>query len=84
MSDPRARAQDDKQSLDDLHQVERAVIEARHALTKAMVGHGPRERESFIFNIGFARGRLSRISERIYAGMEPPPPVNDDGGHDAP
>jgi hypothetical protein len=79
MSDPRARAQDDKQSLDDLHQVERAVIEARHALTKAMVGHGPRERESFIFNIGFARGRLSRIAERIYAGLEPPP-VNDDGG----
>jgi hypothetical protein len=83
MNEPRARAQDDKQSLDDLHQVERAVIEARHALTKAMVGHGPRERESFIFNVGFARGRLSRIAERIYAGMEPPPPINDDGG-DAP
>ena len=83
MSDPRARAQDDKQSLDDLHQVERAVIEARHALTKAMVGHGSRERESFIFNIGFARGRLQHIAERIYAGMEPPPPVNDDRG-DAP
>jgi hypothetical protein len=80
MNEPRARAQDDKQSLDDLHQVERAVIEARHALTKAMVGHGQRERESFIFNIGFARGRLSRIAERIYAGLEPPPPVNDDGG----
>ena len=84
MSEPRPRAQDDKQSLDDLHQVERAVIEARHALTRAMVGHGPRERESFIFNIGFARGRLARIAERIFcAGMEPPPPVNDDRG-DAP
>jgi hypothetical protein len=83
MNDPRARAQDDKQTLDDLHQIERAVIEARHALTRAMVGHGQRERESFIFNIGFARGRLSRIAERIYAGMEPPPPVNDDRG-DAP
>jgi hypothetical protein len=82
MNDPRARAQDDKQTLDDLHQIERAVIEARHALTRAMVGHGQRERESFIFNIGFARGRLSRIAERIYAGMEPPP-VNDDRG-DAP
>jgi hypothetical protein len=81
MNDPRARTQDDKQSLDDLHQIERAVIEARQALTRAMVGHGPRERESFIFNIGFARDRLSRIAERI-AGMEPPP-VNDDRG-DAP
>ena len=79
MNDPRARTQDDKASLDDLHQVERAVIEARHALTRAMVGHGPRERESFIFNIGFARGRLSRIAERAFAGMEPPP-VNDDEG----
>jgi hypothetical protein len=83
MNEPRARAQDDKQTLDDLHQIERAMIEARHALTRAMVGHGPRERESFIFNIGFARERLSRIVERIYAGMEPPPPVNDDRG-DAP
>ena len=83
MNEPRARAQDDKQTLDDLHQIERAMIEARHALTKAMVGHGPRERESFIFNIGFARGRLARISERVCAGMEPPPPVNDDRG-DAP
>jgi hypothetical protein len=79
MNEPRARAQDDKASLDDLHQVERALIEARHALTRAMVGHGPRERESFIFNIGFARGRLQRVAERIFAGMEPPP-VNDDGG----
>jgi hypothetical protein len=79
MNEPRARAQDDKASLDDLHQVERALIEARHALTRAMVGHGPRERESFIFNIGFARGRLARIAERIFAGLEPPP-VNDDGG----
>ena len=83
MNDPRARAQDDKQSLDDLHQIERAVIEARHALTRAMVGHGQRERESFIFNIGFAKGRLQRIAERIYAAMEPPPPINDPG-HDAP
>jgi hypothetical protein len=81
MSQP--RAQDDKASLDDLEEIERAVIAARHALTRAMVGHGPRERESFVFNIGFARGRLQRIAERIYAGMEPPPPVNDDRG-DAP
>ena len=79
MNDPRARAQDDKQTLDDLHQIERAVIEARQALTRAMVGHGQRERESFIFNIGFARGRLQHIVERIYLhGVEPPPPVNDE------
>jgi hypothetical protein len=78
MTEPRARAQDDKQTLDDLHQIERALIEARHALTRAMVGHGPRERESFIFNIGFAKGRLARIAERICAGMEPPP-INDPG-----
>jgi hypothetical protein len=28
-----------------------------------------------VASIGFARGRLSRIAERIYAGLEPPPPV---------
>lgn len=67
--------EEDKRSLDDLRQVERAVVEARIALTKAMVGQGPPARETFIFNIGFARGRLSRISERIYAGMEQPPPT---------
>ena len=62
--------EDDKQNLDDLREVERAVIEARHALTKAMVGQGSHHREAFLFHLGFARGRLSRVCDRAYGGRE--------------
>lgn len=65
MTEPRALAMDDKATLDDLKDIERAMIDARQALTRAMVGIGPREREAFIFHIGFAKGRLSRITDRI-------------------
>ena len=66
MTEPRAAAIDDKANLDDMREIERALIEARQALIKAMAGLGRGERESFIFHIGFARGRLSRICDRIY------------------
>lgn len=72
MNEPRAQAIDDKASLDDLKDVERAMIEARQALTRAMVGLGPRERESFVFHVGVAHGRLSRVISRIYGGSPPP------------
>ena len=77
MTEPRARAADDKQSLDDLKDVERAVTEARQALIRAIVGQGPRERETFVFHVGVARGRLSRVESRIY-GQDPPPIERED------
>jgi hypothetical protein len=72
MTEPRAQAIDDKASLDDLKEVERAVMEARHALQFAMVGQGSHHRETFVFHVGMARDRLSRIISRIY-GQDPPP-----------
>jgi hypothetical protein len=61
---------DDQQTLDDLKDIERAVIEARQALIRAMVGLGQREREAFLFHLGFARGRLMRICDRVYPARE--------------
>jgi len=58
---------EDEANLADLKEVEAALIEAHQALTRAMVGVGVAgERERFVFKVGFARGRLSRISSRIY------------------
>ena len=58
---------DDQLNLADLEEIEAALIDAHQALTKAMVGLGVRaEREKFVFKVGFARGKLSRITERIY------------------
>jgi hypothetical protein len=63
--------EDDRLNLADLKEVEAALIEAHQALTRAMVGlGGTGERERFVFKVGFARGRLSRVSERIYRGEE--------------
>lgn len=56
---------DDKGNLQDLRQAVAALVLAEEALTKAMVGQGPRQREMFIFQVGYARGRLSRITSRI-------------------
>ena len=75
---PHARSQDDKVNLDDLKEIEEALIKAHQALARAMAGLGQHERELFIFQIGWARGRLTRISERIYRGGDPAPPANDD------
>jgi hypothetical protein len=65
---------DDKGNLQDLHSAEQALIKAKHALQAAMVGQGPRKRDEFVFNVGVARGRLSRISSRIYGEVVPPHP----------
>jgi hypothetical protein len=78
---PHARSQDDQANLADLKETEEALIKARQALTRAMAGIGQRDREIFIFHVGFARGRLSRVSERI---LRPNPslPANDDDAED--
>jgi hypothetical protein len=57
---------DDELNLADLKDIEEALIEAHQALTRAMIGVGAGERERFVFKVGFARGRLSRITDRIY------------------
>ena len=75
---PHARAEDDKANLADLHQVKRAVLEAEDALKSAMVGQGPRQREQFVFSVGFARGRLSRIWERIDGEPVPDLPAEEE------
>jgi hypothetical protein len=56
---------DDKGNLNDLHAAGEALMKAKHALQAAMVGQGPSKREAFIFYVGMARGRLSRIVSRI-------------------
>jgi hypothetical protein len=71
---------DDKKNLDDLQSAIEALRKAKTALQFSMVHHGPKSRAAFLFEVGFARGRLGRIAERVYAGLEPPQPVNDDGG----
>jgi hypothetical protein len=59
--------EDDWQNLADLKEVEAALIEAHQALTRAMAGRGGTgERERFVFKVGFAGGRLSRVCSRIY------------------
>ena len=62
--------EDDKQNLADLHQVELAVKEAQEALKSAIVGHGRPARELFLFKVGFARGRLSRVVNRVYPAKD--------------
>lgn len=61
---------DDEDNLEDLKDAEAALIKAHQALTRAMAGVGPlgerRERQDFVFQVGFARGRLSRVTGRIY------------------
>ena len=57
------RARDDVENLNDLGDVVRALTEAVGALRAG-------KREMFVFQVGFARGRLSRVSERIYQGGE--------------
>jgi hypothetical protein len=57
---------EDEHNLADLKDIEEALIEAHQALMRAMVGLGAGERERFIFKVGFARGRLERVTERIY------------------
>jgi hypothetical protein len=64
---------DDHANLEALKDIEAALIEARQALVRAISGLDPvANRERFIFRIGFARGRLSRVSDRIHEGVERP------------
>ena len=66
-------ADDDRLNLDDLAEVQKAVTDAMTALRAAMDGQGPAERERLMWNVGFARGRLSRITDRISREPEAPP-----------
>lgn len=61
---------DDDANLEDLREAEEALIKAHQALNRAMLGiggaaAGKRAREHFIFKVGFAHGKLSRVTERI-------------------
>jgi hypothetical protein len=61
--------ENDELNLADLEEVEAALIEARQALVRAMMAPlvpGRGEREKFVFKVGFARGRLERVADRIY------------------
>jgi hypothetical protein len=61
---------DDVENLNDIGDVVEALTAAVEALKAARAGLYPSGREQFIFQIGFARGRLSRVSERIYKAGE--------------
>jgi hypothetical protein len=63
---PHAQAEDDDLNLFDLGEAIEALESARDALRK-----GQDAREKFIFDVGFARGRLARVSDRIYASLAP-------------
>ena len=58
-----SRSADDFENLNDLCDVVKALTEAVNALRDG-------KREMFVFQVGFARGRLSRVSDRIYKGGE--------------
>ena len=70
----------DKRNLADLREIRATLEMAEEALRKAMEGQGQGQREMFIFHVGWARGRLSRVSERIFRPGEASParPANDD------
>jgi hypothetical protein len=68
----RARAEDDKQNLDDVRDVRVSLEIALEALRKAMEGQGGENRDQFTFQIGFAVGRLGRVQARIYPMREDP------------
>ena len=65
---------DDRPNLQDIEGAKQALEKARDHLEQAMVGKGPRSREAFIFYIGMARGRLSRVASRINGETLPPHP----------
>jgi hypothetical protein len=65
----------DRENLADLQDVIEALKEAEQALEAVIDGVGRGEREKFVFKVGFARGRLSLVTDRIYRGPETP---NDD------
>jgi hypothetical protein len=56
------------ENLNDIVDAVEALTAALEALKAARAGGGPGERERFVFQIGYARGRLSRVSDRIDQG----------------
>jgi hypothetical protein len=66
----------DAENLVDLKSAIEALKKAQTALEFSLVHYGPKSRDAFIFNVGFARGRLSRIASRIKG--EPVPPLSED------
>ena len=57
--------EDDRKDIEDAIE---ALNDALDALLEAERGASIAQRERFVFKVGFARGRLSRVSSRIYAG----------------
>jgi hypothetical protein len=64
----------DRLNLDDLKSVMRELKEAEEALTKAMVGHGVKERDTFAWGVGFGLARLTRIRMRLNGEEDPNAP----------
>jgi hypothetical protein len=56
---------DDLQNLSDITYVQEALYEALKALRKAMTDDD-RAREMFAYQLGFARGRLAEVCDRVY------------------
>jgi hypothetical protein len=61
---------DDRTNLFEVRDVILALEIALEALRKVMEGRGPEQREQFVFQIGFARGRLQRVCDRIYPAKQ--------------
>ena len=66
------RARDDQINASDLTETAFSIEEAQKALRMAMEGKGPEARDQFVFHIGFALGKLHRISNRIYRRDDAP------------
>ena len=62
----------DRQNLEDLQDVAEAIEEALEASQAVLAGGSQAERERLVFYVGFARGRLTRVSDRI-RGVEDVP-----------
>jgi hypothetical protein len=61
--------EDDEANLEDLKEIEAALLLAHQAVARGLAGRGREgDRETFVYHVGFARGRLSRVSDRIYQG----------------
>lgn len=67
----------DDENLVDLRDAIEALKKAQTSLEFSLTHVGPRSRDAFIFQVGFARGRLSRISARIYGEHVPPLPTDE-------
>jgi hypothetical protein len=70
----RAMSNDDKGNLMDVAAAGQALEKASDHLKEAMVGKGPHSREAFMFYLGVARGRLSRVVSRLNGETLPPHP----------